>query len=159
MEASEKLRFLYSIPYKNQNKNKEFYKDIKIQSLSKTEKQQNGILSETVVFDCLSLWYEQKETVRDMSKQDGEIRWDFKWDSKFSDYDNRTVIFENQGHTEAPFLLEIEGYVINPCISIYIDGEKIDSLNFNITLEQYEKKQKIGKNKTKAKKTKQSSNN
>lgn len=62
VEGSENLRFGYKIPYSD-GSNKEYFKDVNIQSLSKTQLQTNGILSEPVVFDCLSLWYEENTVI------------------------------------------------------------------------------------------------
>lgn len=137
IEMSEKLKISYKIPLKNIYK--QYYKDVNIKEITKTEKKLNGLISETIVFDCLSLWYEQNETVYTISKQTNEIRWDFKWDSKFTSYNNRTILFENMGHTEAPFLLEIDGYLINPTISIFVNGKEVNKLLLNTTIAEYEK--------------------
>lgn len=61
IEYAETLKFSYKIPFKDGQK--EFFKDVKIQYLSKTQKQTNGIISESVTFDCLSLWYEQNTVI------------------------------------------------------------------------------------------------
>lgn len=134
--TAEKLKIIY-IPKKTIRK--EYYRDVDLAKIEKSEEDDFNVLTCPITLNCKSLWYEQKETVIDMSKQNREIRWDFRWDSKFTDYNNRTVLFENKGHTEAPFLLEIEGYVFNPCITIYVNGEEENSLKLDITLERYEK--------------------
>ena len=55
IEQAEKLKLSYKIPLNNGVK--EYFKDIQIQSLSKTEIKSNSVISETIIFDCLSLWY------------------------------------------------------------------------------------------------------
>lgn len=137
IENSENLRFSYIVPY--QNGEKEYFKDIKIQSISKTQKQTNGILSETVIFDCLSLWYEENIITYTVKPLENEIRWDFKWDSKFSDYDSRNLQYINKGHVEAPIYVEIDGQVVNPKLELYVEGELYQSVEITTTFAQYEK--------------------
>lgn len=138
IEGSENLRFGYKIPYTD-GSTREYFKDVQIQSLSKTQIQTNGILSETVIFDCLSLWYEENTVIYTIEPQTNEIRWDFKWDSRFTDYDTRNLQYINQGHVEAPIYIEIDGQVVNPKIELYVEGELYQTVNINTTIAQYEK--------------------
>lgn len=138
IEQSKKLKFVYEIPFVN-NKNTKFYKTVEISSAEKGEKGTDGYLHIPIEFNCKTLWYEETETVYDMAKSSGEIRWDFKWDSRFKSYDNRSFTFENNGHVEAPIKLEIGGYVINPHLELYSNKIKIAELAFNMTLEEFEK--------------------
>ena len=137
IEASESLRFSYKIPF--QNGQKEYFKDVQIQSITKTQKQTNGIISEAINFDCLSLWYEENTTTYTVEQLENEIRWDFEWDSRFSDYASRTLQYINQGHIEAPVYIEIDGNVVNPVIELYVDGELYQSVEVKTTIAQYEK--------------------
>lgn len=138
VEGSENLRFGYKIPYAD-GTYKEYFKDIQIQSLSKTQLQTNGILSEPVVFDCLSLWYEENTIIYTVEPLKNEMRWDFRWDSKFSDYDSRSLQYINKGHIEAPIYVEIDGNVVNPKIELYIEGQLYQTVKVAITIAQYEK--------------------
>ena len=137
IESSEKLRFSYKIPFKDRQK--EYFKDINIQSLEKTQVNTNGVISEPIVFDCLSLWYEENTTVYTIEPVSNEIRWDFKWDSRFTDYNTRSLQFINEGHVEAPILIEFTGKVINPKIQLYVEGRLYQELKFNTTINEYEK--------------------
>ena len=137
IEASESLRFSYKIPF--QNGQKEYFKDVQIQSITKTQKQTNGIISETITFDCLSLWYEENIFVHAVEPKVDEIRWDFKWDSKFIDYNTRSVQYINNGHVESPILLEMDGHIENPKIELYVEGELYQELPFTVEIEEYEK--------------------
>lgn len=137
IETSESLRFAYKIPFKEGTK--EYLKDIAIQSISKTQIQTNGVLSENIVFDCLSLWYEETTKVYTIEPEGTEIRWDFKWDSKFANYDTRRLEYINKGHVEAPIVVEMQGYLLNPKISLYVEGELYQEVKFTIELEEYEK--------------------
>lgn len=138
IESSKNLKFGYKVPFID-NTAKEYFKDVQIQNLSKSQLQINGILSETITFDCLSLWYEENSVVYTVTPQRDEIRWDFKWDSSFTDYDSRNLQYINKGHVEAPIVVEIDGNVVNPRIELYVDGELYQTVNITTTIEQYEK--------------------
>lgn len=96
-------------------------------------------MSETITFDCLSLWYKQNTIVYNMEGQEDELRWDFTWDSRFTDYDVRSLKHINDGHVEAPILVEIYGHVINPEIQLFIEGELYQTVKINIEIAEYEK--------------------
>ena len=140
IEWSESLKFSYKIPFENGVK--EYFKDVQIQSLTKTQKQTNGVISEQIIFDCLSLWYEEKTTIFKIeSREQSEniIKWDFKWDSKFVGNNEGRLNFVNQGHAEAPILVEFDGRVVNPKIDLYVDGELFQEIEFTTTIAAYEK--------------------
>lgn len=137
IEKSEELRFSYTIPY--QNGEKTFYRDIQISQLDKSQKQPNGIISESVVFNCLSLWYSSTIAYYTMQAGENEIRWDFTWDSRFSNYSVRSLNYVNDGHVDAPIEVEIDGSVTNPKIELYVEGELWQEVPFTITLSAYEK--------------------
>lgn len=137
IEQSESLKFSYKIPFTTGEK--EYFKDIQIQSLSKTEIQPNKVMSETIIFDCLSLWYEEKSTIFTIEPQENEIRWDFRWDSRFSDYNSRNLNFINQGHVEAPILVQMNGYLLNPKLELYVEGELYQTVTITTEIQEYEK--------------------
>ena len=137
IEGSESLRFGYKIPYKNLPV-KEYFKDINIQNIGKGQIDTDGILRCPITFDCLSLWYEENKTIYSTSAQANEIRWDFKWDSKFVDYNNRTLEYINQGHVPAPVLIKIKGPVENPTLTLKVEGQVYQEVEVNVTLQEYE---------------------
>lgn len=137
IEKSNKLRISYKLPFENGTK--EYFKDIQIQNISKTEIQPNGVLSESITFDALSLWYEENVATFDMGRQSNELRWDFNWDARFGDYTARSVDFVNKGHTEASVEIEIDGEVINPTLKLYVDNELYQSVPIDITIAEYRK--------------------
>ncbi len=138
VEGAENLRFGYKIPYRD-GSTKEYFKDVSFQNITKTQKQVNGIFSETVTFDCLSLWYEENTVIYSITPQTNEIRWNFMWDSRFTDYDTRNLQYINQGHTDAPILVEMDGHLVNPKIELYVDGELYQSVEINVEIQEYEK--------------------
>lgn len=137
IELSESLKFSYKVPYEKGAK--EYFKDVQISNLSKTEIQLNKVMSETIVFDCLSLWYEEKSTIFTIEPLENEIRWDFIWDSRFTDYNSRSLSFINQGHVEAPILVQMSGYLLNPKLELYVEGELYQTVTMTTEIQQYEK--------------------
>ena len=137
IEKAESLRIAYKVPFDKGEK--EYLKDVNIKSLSKSQIQTTGVISETIVFDCLSLWYEETIAIYDMTEQDEEIRWDFKWDSKFTAYDIRSFDYINKGHIDASVEITIDGEVINPKIQLYIEGQLFQEISITDTIEEYEK--------------------
>lgn len=137
IERSESLRFAYKIPFKSGTK--EYFKDVNIQNITKTQIKTNNVISETITFDCLSLWYEENTVIYDMTKQSNEIRWDFRWDPKFTSYNTRKLNFINNGHVEAPIVLEIQGPVKNPSLELYVEGQLYQILNLTTEIQAYEK--------------------
>ena len=137
IEQSNSLRLAYTIPFENGQKT--YYKDIQIQNITKTEIQPNGVLSESVTFDALSLWYAESVFTYDMSRQPGELRWDFAWDARFGDYSQRMLDFVNDGHVPAPIEITIEGEVAKPKIDLYIEGQLYQEVEINKTIAAYKK--------------------
>lgn len=137
IESSEKLRLAYKLPFETGQK--EYLKDIEIQHISKSEIQANGVISESITIDCLSLWYEEKKVIYTIEPQEDEMRWDFKWDSRFPGYDIRSFSYVNNGHTEAPVLIQISGRVLNPQIELYVEGDLYQTVSLNVDISVYEK--------------------
>lgn len=91
----------------------------------------DGVLIVPVTFNCKSLWYEAKEVVYTIDSVTNEMRWDFQWNPIFTSYDNRNIIFENKGHEEAPFKLELNGEVVSPIITIIEDDVETKKLELS----------------------------
>ena len=51
----------------------------------------------------------------------------------------RSIQFNNKGHIDAPFQVEIDGFVQNPTISIFVDDEEYASIKIPVTINEYEK--------------------
>jgi len=137
IEGSEELKLAYKIPYKDSPE--EFLRNINMQLISKSEIKTNGVISEDIVIECKSLWYKENTFIYDMASQDGEMRWDFKWDSRFISYNIRRLQYINKGHVDAPIILEIEGPVVDPEIELYVEGELIQTVSLDVEIEEYEK--------------------
>ena len=126
IESSNKLKWIYIIPFKDGEKT--YYLDVSLKKFDKTEKSGKWLAC-PVEFVRKSLWYEAKEVVYTIDSVTNELRWDFEWNTVFASYDNRNIIFENKGHTEAPFKLELNGEVINPKITILEDEVEVKKLD------------------------------
>lgn len=136
IEKSDKLKWIYKIPFTNGEKT--YYRDVSIKEFQKSEKK-IGILACPVVFNGLSLWYEQTVSIYTIEPTSNEIMWDFEWDSRFADYFTRTLQYINEGHVEAPVLVEMSGHIVNPVIELYIEGQLYQTVRFNVDIAEYEK--------------------
>lgn len=130
------LRLIY-VPKKSIRT--EYYRDIDLFKIDKNEEDEYNILTCPITMNAKSLWYEAKEVVYNIDSVTNELRWDFQWNAVFAAYDNRNIIFDNKGHTEAPFKLELNGEVINPKITILEDEIEVKQLDLNgLTIEEGE---------------------
>lgn len=117
----------------------EYYRDIDVVSIEKSEEDDFGILSCPIKMKPKSLWYKEGNAVISINPSDNEMRWDFTWDAIFIDYNTSNIVYENKGHTESAFEVVIDGFIENPVIEIYQDDVLIYSLEITITIEEYEK--------------------
>lgn len=136
MQSSQKLQLEYVVPYVGGEKM--FYRDVELNSISKTQVQPNGIISESITLTTLSLWYEKVNTIYTIEDNDNVVRWDFDFDSYWNGYDVRNLEYTNLGDVEAPIEVIINGEVINPRLELYIEGELYQTITINDTIEQYE---------------------
>ena len=136
ISSSNTLKLEYLVPY--QGGEKTFYKDVALRSLSKTQIQPNGILSESITLDCLSLWYEKVNTIYTIEDEDNIVRWDFRFDSYWNGYNARDLEYTNLGDVEAPIEVVVDGEVINPKLELYIEGELYQTITISDTIEEYE---------------------
>lgn len=137
IEGSSELKFSYTLPYSTGDKT--YFRDVQISALEKSEIKPNGVITEAVSFSCLSLWYSSTVAYYTMTGGDNEMRWDFRWNARFSNYSVRSLTFVNDGHVDAPIELEIDSNVQNPKIQLYVEGELWQEIPFTITIGNYEK--------------------
>lgn len=136
IESSKKIKWLYAIPFENGEKT--YYRDVTIIKLDKTEKVGKWLAC-PVEFASKSLWYEQNEITFKIETYEDEMRYPYKWNSRYIDYNTRAIEFNNKGHIEAPIQVEIDGFVENPTISIFIDNIEYASIKIPITINEFEK--------------------
>lgn len=133
---AKSLKLIY-IP--KTSKKTKFYREVDVTQVDKREEDDYNILPIPITFHCKSLWYEENNFVYTVEEIEDELRWDFEWDSRFTDYENRSVLFNNNGHVEAPMLLEMTGYILNPKVSVYVDDELVNELSVETTIDINEK--------------------
>lgn len=136
IESSLKLKWLYIVPFETGERT--YYRDVILKKIEKTEKKGKWLAC-PVEFASKSLWYEQNETIFKIETYEDEMRYDYRWNSRYIDYNIRAIQFNNKGHIEAPFQVEIDGFVQNPSVSIFIDDEEFASIKIPITIKEYEK--------------------
>lgn len=127
--SANKLKLIYLVP--SGQTTEEFFKDIKISELTKKEIKPNGVMTETITMDSLGLWNKKTDIIYNITAQSDEVRWNFRFPSKFVSYSNRQIIYSNTGHKEASFLLEIPGFVINPSLTIKQNNEIINIITID----------------------------
>lgn len=136
MQSSQKLQLEYVVPYVGGEKT--FYRDVELNSISKSQVQPNGIISESITLTTLSLWYEKVNTIYTIEDNDNVVRWDFDFDSYWNGYDVRNLEYTNLGDVEAPIEVIVNGEVINPRLELYIEGELYQTITISDTIEEYE---------------------
>ena len=136
INKSKSLKLIYVPKLTNRI---EFYRDIDFVRIDKSEEDDFGILSCPISMIPKTLWYKKEDVKIKITSSPNEVRWDFKWDSIFIDYNNKNIIYENMGHTESAIQLVMNGYIKNPTITIYQDEEKIYELKIEIEIQEYEK--------------------
>lgn len=133
---SNELRIIY-VP--KTTSRKKYYRDIDFCKIDKAEEDDFNILQCPITINCKSLWYEEDKTIYTIEPTSNEMRWDFRWDSRFSDYNTRSLQYVNKGHVEAPIEVEISGRVLNPKIQLYVEGELYQIVTIDIEIKEFEK--------------------
>ncbi len=134
--SAKSLKLIYVPKLKNRV---EYYRDIDFIKIDKGEEDDFGILSCPINLRTKTLWYKKEDIIVRIVPNDNEVRWDYKWDSVFIDYDSRNIIYENKGHTEAAIQVVLEGFIKNPTITIYQNDIKIFELKIEIEIQEFEK--------------------
>lgn len=130
---SQSIKLLYSTAAGD------YYRDVDIVSLGKSEVSQKRVLECPIKFVCRSLFYSNHVNRFKIERVEGEVRWDFRWDVRFNDYGSRTLSIDNNGHVPAPFELELYGYCENPKVIVSQNKKEIASCTFPTTLQTDEK--------------------
>ena len=138
IESAETLKWKCIIPYSDGTKT--YFKDVVFQDIGKNDLfTEDDKLIVPVSFTCLTLWYEENTVMYTIEPVTDEIRWDFEWDSRFSDYNTRSLQYINRGHVEAPIYVEMDGQLSNPKIELYVEGELCQTVEITAEIEQYGK--------------------
>ena len=129
IEQSEKIRFYYSIPTKYGYE--EFYKEVVIEEISKTQKTINGVLECNLTMKGKNKWLKEEIIITKERTNTKDSRWEFTWNPTLIEYNNNLIVYNNVSNSEAGFIIEIGGEVLNPSIIIEDkDGEELVNLKY-----------------------------
>lgn len=117
----------------------EYYRDVDLVEVGKSEKTEAKVLECPVKFNCKSLFYSNQIDRFVVNRSQGELRWDFTWPARFNDYGFRRAMIQNTGHVPAGFELEIFGYCENPSVIVTQNRKELSRVQFPTILQVGEK--------------------
>jgi len=119
ISASDVIRLVYAPRYESANR--EFLADAEVESVSKTEID-GGRMECDITITLKSAWY-RREGLRLVAEKPGtELRYPRMYEYTYSDFSIDAIEIFNDGHFDAPVLLEAEGELVNPKLSLYVNG-------------------------------------
>lgn len=123
LKKSTDLKLIYKIPINKQYD--EYYKEIVIQDITKTELSESGMLISDIIMKGKSNWKKEEVAIK-LNKliNNKRIKWNFKWNAKFGAERNK-YLYMNTSNLDASFLIEISGEVIAPVIEIKDEYDNI----------------------------------
>ena len=130
--SSEKLRLVYKVPYEKGAE--EFFRDIEIELIGKSEMALNGVISEQITIRTLSLWYKENQTTFFVKVGENDFVWDFKWNPKFVDFESHSFAYMNDGHVDASVKLILNSEAVNPILQVATKDEILQSIKFNTSI-------------------------
>ena len=137
LNFSIELKLIY-VP--KTSKRTKYYRDVDVCKIDKAEEDDFNILTCPITMNCKSLWYQEKTIIHELNpSEDNVMRWDFKWDSRFTDYDSSSLNLKNEGHVQAPVVIELFGRIVNPRFELWVEGVKYQTVPINVTIEEFEK--------------------
>lgn len=113
----------------------EYFAEIDIVSIAKGGYNRKQHFEVPVKFICKSLFYTEEKFFYQIQKAEREIRWDFRWETKFNDANYVYFVFDNNGHVESPFILSFIGYCKNPQMQVVQNGKEIHRIDFAIEMQ------------------------
>ena len=117
--TSGSMRLVYAPRYESASS--EFLADIEVENVSKSEVR-GGRMECDVSITLKGAWY-KRESLRVVAEKTGvELRYDKMYEYTYSDVSTDAIEIYNDGHFDAPILLEAEGELVNPRLSLYVNG-------------------------------------
>lgn len=117
----------------------EYFAEIDLVSIDKGGYNRRQQFEVPVKFICKSLFYTEEKFEYHIQRADKEMRFDFRWDTRFNDMNYVYFTYENDGHVRSPFRLSFTGHCTNPIMMVYQDGRIVNQVRFNLTLQGGEK--------------------
>ena len=117
--ASGAMRLVYAPGYESASG--EFLADTEVENVSKSEIK-GGRMECDISITLKGAWY-KRESLRVVAEKSGEeLRYDRMYEYAYSDVSTDAIEIYNDGHFEAPVMLEAEGELVNPRLSLYVNG-------------------------------------
>ncbi len=118
--AQGTIKLIYAPRYETSNK--EYLADVEVESLSKGDIM-GGRMECDLLITLKSAWY-KRESLRIVAQKAGEeLRYERVYEYTYSDVSTDDIQIVNDGHFDAPILLEAEGELVNPRLALYIKGQ------------------------------------
>ena len=117
---------------------KEYFAEVDIISIDK-----GGFHGEALIipvkFKCKTLFFTEEKFEYHVERTEKEMRWDFRWETKFNDQNGLYFAFHNDGHVESPFVLSFTGYCLNPSITVVQAGKEIYKSKYSVEVQANER--------------------
>lgn len=130
--ASKELKLIYVPAMKTET---EYKRDVDVVNIGKTEISKDKVMRIPIQFVCKSLFYTANQTKFVVETAESERRYDFTYPIRYNDYNNKSVIFNNNGHVKAAFEIEILGYTEQPQMIVTQNGIQINQITFPLTVQ------------------------
>lgn len=113
----------------------EYFANVDLISIEKGSYHRGQRMEVPIKLVCKSLFYTEEALKYRIQRSDKELRWDFKWETRFNDLNYVSFSFQNDGHAESPFQLSFTGYCTNPVVTVYQDNRLLHEVPFFLTLQ------------------------
>lgn len=113
----------------------EYFAEIDVVTIQKGGYSIGNTFTVPVKFVCKSLFHTEEQFYYQIQKAEREVRWNFRWETKFNDANSVYFVFNNDGHVESPFILSFIGYCLNPEMQVLHDGAELYNVKWNVELQ------------------------
>lgn len=101
-------------------------KDVDLTAYEKTEVTEGGVLQCPITLMPRSLWYsnERQSYSINIGDTSDALVYPYRWPARFQATVNGALALDNDGSVPAPFTVTWYGPIVNPVLSLYVDGEE-----------------------------------
>jgi hypothetical protein len=99
----------------------EFLADVEVENISKYDVK-GGRMECDVTITLKGAWYKRDNLRVVAEKAASDLRYDRVYEYAYSDFSTDAIEIFNDGHFDAPVMLEAEGELVNPRLQLYVDG-------------------------------------
>ena len=112
----------------------EFLADAEVESVSKTEVK-GGRMECDIAITLKGAWYKRDNLRVVAEKAVTDLRYDRVYEYAYSDFSTDAIEIFNDGHFDAPLMLEAEGELVNPRLQLYVNGVLFSELAVTAVIE------------------------